>query len=77
MNNVHGPDAISPTAGARFLVVVAVLVAMCLTVLTNHRVPPEIGPDTTVITGPLNADGTVNYLAYLNEQKSKGIAPKK
>ena len=58
-----------------FLVVVAVLVAMRLTVLTNRRMALEIGPDTTVITGPLNADGAVNYVAYLNERNSKGVTP--
>ena len=58
-----------------FLVVVAALVALRLTVLTNRRVRLEIGPDTTVITGPLNADGTVNYVVYLNERMSKGVTP--
>ncbi len=33
----------------------------------------EIGPDTTVIDGPLNEDGTINYLAYLNEKLSEGV----
>lgn len=35
----------------------------------------EIGPDTTVIEGPLNPDGTINYLAYLNEKLSEGVTP--
>lgn len=34
----------------------------------------EYGPDTTVITGPKNADGTINYVAALNEMNSKGVA---
>ncbi len=35
----------------------------------------EIGPDTTVIDGPLNPDGTINYLAYLNKKLSEGVTP--
>ena len=35
----------------------------------------EIGPDTTVIDGPINPDGTINYLAYLNQKLSKGVTP--
>ena len=32
-----------------------------------------IGYDTTRITGPVNADGTVNYVAYLNAKYSEGV----
>ncbi len=32
-----------------------------------------LSPETTRITEPLNDDGTVNYLAALNEQYSKGV----
>lgn len=35
----------------------------------------EIGPDTTVIDGPVNPDGTLNYLAYLNQKLSEGVTP--
>jgi hypothetical protein len=35
----------------------------------------EIGPDTTVIDGPLNPDCTINYLAYLNKKLSEGVTP--
>ncbi len=35
----------------------------------------EIGPDTTVIDGPVNPDGTINYLAYLNKKLSEGVTP--
>ena len=34
-----------------------------------------ISRETTYITGPLNEDGTVNYLAALNQQMSKGVTP--
>jgi hypothetical protein len=35
--------------------------------------PFTIGPDTTGITGPLNEDGTINYVAAINTLLSKGI----
>lgn len=31
--------------------------------------------ETTYITGPLNDDGTVNYVEYLNNKYSKGVTP--
>ena len=34
-----------------------------------------ISKATTYITGPVNADGTVNYVAYLNAKYSKGVTP--
>ena len=34
-----------------------------------------ISRETTYITGPLNPDGTVNYVAALNERLSKGVTP--
>ena len=32
-----------------------------------------LSPETTRITEPLNADGTVNYVKYLNDKHSKGV----
>jgi len=40
-----------------------------------YTVELDIGPETTVITGPLNPDGTVNYVAYINAQLSEGVTP--
>ena len=34
-----------------------------------------VSRETTYITGPLNADGTVNYVAYLDEKFSRGVTP--
>ncbi len=34
-----------------------------------------LGPDTTVITSPLNSDGTPNYLAAINAQQVIGVTP--
>jgi hypothetical protein len=46
----------------------------------NVLFQPEPGPiritiskETTYILGPVNADGTVNYMAYLNAKHSKGV----
>ena len=38
-----------------------------------ERIPLEPGPDTTVYEGPLRADGTVDYVAAINEAMSKGV----
>ena len=35
----------------------------------------EIGPETTVIDGPLRPDGTVDYAAVLDEHWSAGVTP--
>jgi len=35
-----------------------------------------IGKDTTYITAPLNKDGTVNYVAYLNAKNGKAVTPR-
>jgi hypothetical protein len=34
-----------------------------------------IGNDTTVVTGPLDKDGFINYAAALNERLGKGVTP--
>jgi hypothetical protein len=52
------------------------LLVLTLLLTTPHapaEVKLEIGPDTTVIDGPVNPDGTINYLAYLNEKLSEGV----
>ena len=41
----------------------------------SGKVELEIGKDTTYITGPLNEDGTVNYVAHINAQLSEGVTP--
>ena len=35
----------------------------------------EIGPETTVVEGPLRPDGTVDYVAALNDEWSQGVTP--
>ncbi len=53
------------------------LVALCafgiISALLNSGV--TVSPETTFITGPLREDGTVDYLAALNEMGSKGVTP--
>ena len=49
---------------------------LVLTLLVVHLVPAPklmIATDTTVITSPLNADGTPDYIAYLDALQSEGI----
>lgn len=52
-----------------------VLTLLLTVVHVSGEVKLEIGPDTTVIDGPLNPDGTINYLAYLNQKLSEGVTP--
>ena len=60
-----------------WLVIAGVVVALLAVNYAPLAGPSEfpVGPDTTVIEGPLNADGTVNYVAYLNERYSEGVTP--
>ena len=39
---------------------------------TVGKAPFTVSKDTTGITGPLRADGTVDYVAALNERYGKG-----
>ncbi len=38
-------------------------------------IPLIVGPDTTVVEGPLRDDGTVDYIAALNALLSEGVTP--
>ncbi len=50
-----------------FTIALAFVVLHVLFVAPIHaEVELEIGPDTTVIDGPLNEDGTIDYLSYVN-----------
>ncbi len=40
------------------------------------KVRITISRKTTYVLGPLNADGTVNYVAAINKMSSKGVTPK-
>ncbi|MCK4626409.1 MAG: hypothetical protein KAV00_13910, partial [Phycisphaerae bacterium] len=40
------------------------------------KVKITISRKTTYILGPINADGTVNYVAAINKMCSKGVTPK-
>ncbi|MEX2672199.1 MAG: hypothetical protein WD294_08835 [Phycisphaeraceae bacterium] len=57
---------------------VMVFVAMGLVVILaapGGPPPLEIGPETTVLEGPLRPDGTIDYLAVMNERLSEGVTP--
>lgn len=60
---------------------IALIVGVLAVVIGALHIPTgpvkiEIGPDTTVIDGPLNPDGTVNYVAALDAECAKGITPR-
>lgn len=55
---------------------VGFLVFACAWIFWPATAPPlQIAKDTTYLTGPLNQDGTVNYVAALNEILSEGVTP--
>ena len=69
----------------RTIVILAVLLPAAVVVAGPASQPAgkpakikiTLGRDTTYVTdAPLNADGTVNYVAYLNKRLSKGVTPK-
>ena len=37
--------------------------------------PLDVGPETTVIEGPLLPDGRIDYVTALNERMSAGVTP--
>lgn len=78
--------SVSPRADAplkkrrrRWPRVLGVIGACLLAFLVWNYWPVEstftIGPDTTVISGPINPDGTINYTQYLIDRFSEGVTP--
>ena len=65
------------SAAVVVLVLCAAALAVEPTVTSQPTSRPKItlGYDTTRITAPLRADGTVDYLAALNQAHSKGVTP--
>ncbi len=59
----------------RFVLVVAVMLGVYLLFFRVPSGPVQItiSKETTHISGPVNEDGTVNYVAYLNAKHSKGV----
>jgi len=53
--------------------IVLLLVVVGVILHWPGRVPIEISRETTYITGPLNPDGTVDYVAYLDQLTSQGV----
>lgn len=56
--------------GSTFLILVAIS-----SVLAAYWRRIEIGYDTTRLTAPVRPDGSIDYLAALNEELSKGVTP--
>ena len=57
-------------------IVLLVLAAGVIARIVTWRNPGVIiSPETTFITWPLRADGTVDYLAAINERSSQGVTP--
>jgi len=65
-------DLLLPTFALMVVISVAGQ-AYCRQVQSSAAV--TISPETTYVSGPLNADGTVNYLKAFNERASKGVLP--
>jgi hypothetical protein len=56
--------------------IVIVFAALIVCGLVTHRIPVRaivISPETTWITGPLNSDGTVDYVRYVETQAAQGV----
>ena len=58
--------ALSPAGGK----IVATMAAQ-----PSPRLPVPIGKETTVITGPLRADGTIDYVKAINDKYGAGVTP--
>lgn len=58
-------------------VFLAIILLVAAGLVYNYYWPSNrhftISPETTYISGPLNDDGTINYVAALNEMMSKGV----
>lgn len=63
-----------PRKRRRWLLILGGLIVLLIGALLWPR-PLKPGPDTTRITGPLRADGSIDYAAALNEIHSKDVTP--
>lgn len=57
----------------RFAIVATILIVLRL--IFDGGAKFEIGPDTTVVSGPLDADGFIDYEAALNGMLGEGVTP--
>ena len=55
--------------------VLLVIVALAVFMYWPTRESIRISPQTTVVDGPLNADGTVNYVAAMDRAWAEGVTP--
>jgi hypothetical protein len=61
--------------GTFFLVLVLVATAPCQDKQKKRKGKITVGKETTFITGPLDKDGYVDYVAARNERLSRGVTP--
>jgi hypothetical protein len=59
-----------------WMIVLALLIAfLAWNYWPRDPEPIIIGPDTTYVEGPLREDGTVDYVAHINQKYSQGVTP--
>jgi len=72
------------TAGPRWTILLRPQWVICLVIgvlallrLVVEIIPTkiEVGPETTVLSGPLRVDGTVDYVTITDRELSKGVTP--
>jgi len=56
-----------------FLIALPLVAGLLAYLYWLSRVDIVVSPQTTYITAPVNADGTVNYVAYLDARHSEGV----
>ncbi len=61
--------------GRRIVKILIVLIVLGVILHFPSRVKIEVSPGTTVITAPVNPDGTVNYVAALDAEAGEGVTP--
>lgn len=71
-----GPSA-KPRKRRRWLrwTFLAILVLLVILHWPTGQIELRVSPETTVVTGPLNPDGTVDYVAAFNAELSQGVTP--
>jgi hypothetical protein len=63
------------SACAILLLFVALVGYVAWSLFGTASVPVTVSPETTRITGPLRANGSVDYLAAINKKSSQGVTP--
>ncbi len=79
MAGIHDQPAEKRQKRAKRVILLVIGLMLVAGLVYNYCWPSyrhfTISPETTYITGPLNDDGTINYVAALNQRMSKGVTP--